>query len=578
MLFLAMLLGGLLEMGGIGLILPFLQAIVQPEKLIQLSGKIGMAEFLAEIEPPALIVGLALVLFAFYFVKNVYLYLLNRYSLFVTFQAEEAMKLRLLGAYLALPYAERLTYNTAQFSRTIIHSTHVVCKGSLNAMLILAMEGILALAAVSVLLLAAPVGGLASGILLLALMAGLYLPLRRKLANGGHEANQQQAKIFLWLNQSFGAVKETILLKREAFFLDRFGHETGRLAQIMARNQSMMQLPRFIAELVVLGAILAYLASSVVVNPQGLEDALPILGVIAAAALRLLPSATRIVTQLNTIRHGSSALTAVSDDIGKLPSRAKIASGGEGDKVTFQFRIQLEGVGFRYPATSDNALSDIEFSITRGEAVALVGPSGSGKTTLADIVLGLLSPSAGRILVDGKDIQGDLNGWQDKLGYVPQHIYLLDDTVFRNVAFALRDEEIDPELVRTALAKVRLLEYFEGLPDGLETRLGEHGSRLSGGQRQRIGIARALYHNPDLLVFDEATSALDSGTERDVIEAIDALRGTMTMIVIAHRMSTVRHCDRIVVLDKGRIELIGTYDELQAASPLFQNLTQQPAA
>jgi ABC-type multidrug transport system fused ATPase/permease subunit len=576
-LFLGMLLGGGLEMGGIGLILPFLQAVIQPEKFVELAAKAGLEESFATWAPATLVITLAAVLFGFYLVKNVFLYALNRHSLLVTFEAEEAMKRRLLGAYLALPYVERLSYNTAQFSRTIIHSTHVVCKGSLNAALTLVMEAILALAAVGILLLATPTGGLLSALLLAALLLGLYLPLRRKLAEGGKDANQQQARIFLWLNQSFGAIKETILLKREAYFLERFGHETRQLARTMARNQSLMQLPRFVAELIVIGAILAFLGNAVMFSPHGLENALPVLGVIAAAALRLLPAATRIVTQLNTIRHGSSALTTVFDDIAKLPRRSGRRHNHQKEAFGFAKELTLADVGFRYPGAIEPALHGIGFSIAHGETLALVGRSGSGKTTLADLILGLLSPSQGRITVDGNDIADHLAAWQDRLGYVPQHIYLLDDTVARNVAFGLHDDEIDLRRVRDALGKVRLLDYVLGLPQGLETKLGEHGSRLSGGQRQRVGIARALYRDPDLLVFDEATSALDSGTEREVIDAIEALRGSTTMVIIAHRMSTVRRCDRIVMLEKGRVSMIGGYEELQEASPLFQSLTQQTA-
>jgi ABC-type multidrug transport system fused ATPase/permease subunit len=222
--------------------------------------------------------------------------------------------------------------------------------------------------------------------------------------------------------------------------------------------------------------------------------------------------------------------------------------------VPFQTEIRLANVNFTYPSAAAPALRDLRLRISKGEAVGFVGPSGSGKSTLVDVVLGLLTPGTGQVLVDNKDIQGNLRAWQDQIGYVPQSIYLTDDTLRRNVAFGLPDREIDEAAVSRAVRAAQLEEFVEGLPKGLDTIVGERGIRLSGGQRQRIGIARALYHDPAVLVLDEATSALDTVTERDVMQAVSALHGNKTVLIVAHRLSTVANCDRLYRLEQGRIE------------------------
>ena len=264
----------------------------------------------------------------------------------------------------------------------------------------------------------------------------------------------------------------------------------------------------------------------------------------------------------------------VHEDLAELRTLGIRETGRNDEVLDFAREIHIDSLGYAYPGQKGNALHDITITIPKNASIGFVGASGAGKTTIVDVLLGLLTPTEGRVLVDGKDIHEGISAWQRKIGYIPQQIYLTDDTIRRNVAFGLPDEEIDDEAVWAALEAAQLRDLVEALPERLDAEVGEHGSRLSGGQRQRIGIARALYRRPEVLVMDEATSALDNQTERHFVEALDRLQGEHTMIVIAHRLSTVRGCDTLYMLDDGRLVAQGTYEELMQSSEAFRRMAQ----
>jgi ABC-type multidrug transport system fused ATPase/permease subunit len=276
---------------------------------------------------------------------------------------------------------------------------------------------------------------------------------------------------------------------------------------------------------------------------------MPTLGLFSVAAFRLMPSVNRVLGAVQSIRFALPAITTLHEEL-SLTAPEPVRKDAT---VVFETQIELAGVSFRYPGATTPALENLSIRIRKGESVGFVGPSGSGKSTLVDVVLGLLTPSVGQVNVDGHDIQDDLRGWQDQIGYVPQSIYLTDDTLRRNVAFGLAPEQINNTAVERAIKAAQLDEFVATLSEGWETVVGERGVRLSGGQRQRIGIARALYHDPAVLVLDEATSALDGDTERGVMRAITALQGQKTILIVAHRLSTVEHCDRLYHLELGQI-------------------------
>jgi ABC-type multidrug transport system fused ATPase/permease subunit len=303
---------------------------------------------------------------------------------------------------------------------------------------------------------------------------------------------------------------------------------------------------------------LASLVSTMVFSGQGLVNVLPVLGLFGAAAFRLIPAVGRTMSMLQTIALNRPVLRDLHRDLALtyIDSEQDIRHPG------FSDLIEVSDLTFQYEAALNPALNHVSLTVKRGEAVGLVGPSGSGKSTLVDVLLGLLDPVSGAILVDGVSAQKRLRWWQDQIGYVPQSIFLTDDTLRRNVAFGLPKDQIDDELVKSAIRSAQLEDFVASLPDGLDTIVGERGVRLSGGQRQRIGIARALYNNPDVLVLDEATSSLDTETEHGVMQAVQALQGEKTVIIVAHRLSTVEYCDRLYRLENARIVDEGTFSEV----------------
>jgi ABC-type multidrug transport system fused ATPase/permease subunit len=283
-----------------------------------------------------------------------------------------------------------------------------------------------------------------------------------------------------------------------------------------------------------------------------------VLGLFGAAAFRLLPAVNRLINNFQIINVSRPQVDEVFKDL-DLPEQSNHENS---DRSVLGNEITVDDISFSYSESLKDAVSGVSVKIGRGEAVGFIGPSGSGKSTLIDILLGLLEPKSGKVLVDGRDIYDDLRSWQDQIGYVPQSIFLTDDTLRRNIAFGLSKEKIDDDAVKSAIRLAQLEEFVASLPEGMETLVGERGVRLSGGQRQRIGIARALYHNPDVLVLDEATSSLDTETEHGVMQAVQALQGDKTVIIVAHRLSTVEYCDRLYRLENAHIVDEGTFSEV----------------
>jgi ABC-type multidrug transport system fused ATPase/permease subunit len=409
-------------------------------------------------------------------------------------------------------------------------------------MVVLAMLGLL--------LWLAPTPALLAMTVLGGLTIGFHLVVRRKVRRYGITQQAEQSQRIKSINQGLGGIKEIKVLGREGYFAQAFaGHERA-FAEVSRYAMVLNQMPRLFMETVAFSALFLGVAGVLLAGGQT-ATLLPTLALFAVAAVRLMPSANRILGSITRISYYRPSIDVVCADAqagpAEVPTRMPTAT------VGFERDITLRSMYYTYPGAKTPSLQGVDLTIPKGASVALMGPSGAGKTTLADIILGLLQPGSGQVLVDGVDVREMTGAWQRHLGYIPQTIYLSDDSIRRNVAFGIPDALIDDKRVWAALALAQLKTYVEALPDGLDAVVGERGVSLSGGQRQRVGIARALYHDPDVLVLDEATSALDADTEREIAQAIDSLAGRKTLIIIAHRQATIEKCSLRFQLHNGKV-------------------------
>ena len=410
-------------------------------------------------------------------------------------------------------------------------------------------QGLVLVCVAALLLTVEPVGAVIVVLVTGAAAGGFHRLTRARIARWGVLRQHHEGLRIQHLQQGLGGAKDVKLLGREADFLERYREHSFESARVGRNQITLVQLPRLWLELLAVVG-LATLVLAMLAQGREMTRIVPALGLFAAAAFRLLPSVNRLLNAAQSLRFGLPAVDLLRDEL-SLPALEAVRE--TANQSAFHSRIQLDRICYTYPNASAPALNDITMTISQGESVGLIGPSGSGKSTVVDVILGLLTPTAGHVAVDGCDIQLGLRAWQDQIGYVPQFIYLTDDTLRRNVAFGLAEDQVDDAAVRRAIAAAQLEEFVASLPQGLETVVGERGVRLSGGQRQRIGVARALYHDPAVLVLDEATSALDTATERGVMDAVTALQGAKTLVIVAHRLSTVERCSRQYRLENGQL-------------------------
>ena len=363
-----------------------------------------------------------------------------------------------------------------------------------------------------------------------------------------------------WLLQAIQGIKELKVTTKEDFFEKKYNEFGTRYVTANRRNSVLNSIPRFLIEAISMSLVFIMVAVLIYMGVD-IQLLIPVLSAVAVAALRLLPSVNRISSALSSISYNEPMLDKLIENLRTVSGKADVNlvmnleddkdGASKGHISRLKEKITFDNISYRYPNTETFILDNANMTIEKGESIGLVGPSGSGKTTSVDILLGLLQPQSGRVLIDGIDICSDMNGWLGQLGYIPQSIFMLDDSIRANVAFG--EEVISDEEVWRALKDAALDDFVKSLPKGLDTQIGERGVRLSGGQRQRIGIARALYHDPDILFFDEATSALDNETEAEIMESVNRLQGRKTLIIIAHRLTTIASCDHIYRVDEGKI-------------------------
>ncbi|HXD96450.1 MAG TPA: ABC transporter ATP-binding protein [Candidatus Acidoferrum sp.] len=516
---------------------------------------------------PSVILAFTVLVMAFYIGRNALLALVTWVQELALSLSVRQLSHRLLAAYLTAPYAFHFRHNSAGLIHRVTDAVHSVFRGVLGSLVNVACEALVVAGIVVILAVTAP------GVTLVAVVVVgglLLLPLmlsRHATARWGAAVARLDSDTLQTLQQSLGGVKEVKLSGRERFFLDQFDAQVAGAARLRSRYIAVGSTLRMGVETVFVCGLLAV---SLLLTLKNGAAALPLLGLYAYAGFRVIPSANRIMMYVTELRYSRAWIHDLRADLAALPVPAPVSGPAGIEPIRFARAVVLERVSYGYEGEGEPVLTDVDLTIARGESIGIVGPSGAGKSTLVDLLLGLLTPTKGRITVDGRDIAGALRSWQRHIGYVAQEPFVLDDTIRRNVAFGVADAQIDDRRVTAALRLAQLADFVAGLPDGLDTMLGERGTRLSGGQRQRVAIARALYDEPDVLVFDEATSALDTPTERELIAALEALRGVKTLVVIAHRLTTVRRCDRLAVLRDGRLAAVGAYDELFARDAAFR--------
>jgi ATP-binding cassette subfamily C protein len=480
----------------------------------------------------------------------------------------------LFRGYLRMPYTFHLQRNSAELMRNVNEAVKDVVDYTLMPALRIAAEALLIIGLGLVLVLTAPLSTALAAALFLPLMALLFRVVQPRIAALGKTAHELNRSAIAVLQQSLHGFRDISILGREEYFADHYERTRTEIARTRYLRTFLGDVPRIALET---GLILfvALLVGGAVALGGAARQSLAVLGMFAYAAVRILPSLSRVVLRVNDLRFGAAAAIDVHHGlvaVESAPQRSPSAEEQEGPPLPMERAIRLDRVTYRYPGTEQDALAEVSVEIARGEMLGVVGPTGGGKSTLMDVILGLLPPASGRVLADDVEINTDLQAWQRSLGVVPQAVYLLDTTLRRNIALGLDDGSIDEERVREAVRLSQLESFVASLPKGLDTPVGERGSRVSGGERQRVAIARALYRRPTILVFDEATSALDLVTEAELLSALEPLRGGRTVIIVAHRLSTVRHCDRILLVDAGRIVDAGSFDDLVERNAAFRRL------
>ncbi len=537
-----------MEMIGIGMIVPIVVFFTNS----QIGSSSSIIEHFVTFDDQInrnylLIIGMTF-LVVFFMLKSTYSILLSRKQTAFIFGVQENISERLFIKYLSQSWPFHLEKNSAKLIRNTIGETDLLTyQGLLPGMLLI--TEVLVLVGLSVVLIILEPLGASLMFFWFGLAGFLFLKITRKrLVEWGVSHKYHEIQRLKHLQQGFGGVKEIKLLGRENELFLKYSVHNKASASSSSKQVTLQQLPRIFLELfAVVG--LAVLVIVMIYQEKSSENIISTLLAFVAVAFRLVPSVNRIIGAFHNMRF----LEPVIDNIGKELKLDYVLNNTKKSKFVFEGGIKLMDVCYSYPGTKSVILDNLSANIRMGDSVGFVGESGVGKSTLIDVILGLLKPDSGEVEANGINIHDNLRGWQDSIGYVGQNIYLTDDTLCRNIAFGVADEGIDFEAVKRALCAAQLDGFVSGLPDGLETQIGERGVKLSGGQRQRIGIARALYHDPPILILDEATSSLDTETESAVMGAVNALQGSKTLIIVSHRLTTLENCSHIYSVRNGKL-------------------------
>lgn len=545
--------GSFLEMLGVSAILPFINAILTPKEVMQ-KWYVNIFTTIFNIQDSnTVVVIIGILIICVYIIKNIYLYLSTILQVVFRSKIEKDLSTKMLKAYMKRDYEYYVNSNTALIMRwvggdvagvyellnnvfrflgemftAILISGYIIYTDAFMAICIIAIAGIC--------------------------FTSITFGLKKKLKYLGEQRRLTIVAREKCAYQSIMGFKEIKVTQATKHFIKSYdeAYENQRLAEV--KNEKIVNLPEKIIESVCVAALIGVICVKIAMGAD-MTNFIPKLGAFAVAAFRLLPSVSRMTRYINGVMFNTVNLNNVYNmlkEIDNFREEDKSVEKENQEKIRFTNSIEIKDLDWVYQGNEKKILSGLSLEINKGESIGLIGQSGAGKSTLADSILGLLKPKKGKIMVDGVDVYSDLQSWSRVIGYVPQSVFLADDTIRNNVAFGIDFEEIKDEDVWNALEQAQLKEFVEQLPEGLDTQVGERGIKFSGGQRQRVAIARALYHDPDIIVLDEATSALDNDTEKAVMEAIDALQGKKTLIIVAHRLTTIKNCTKIFAIENGK--------------------------
>ncbi|EID83947.1 ABC-type bacteriocin/lantibiotic exporter [Treponema sp. JC4] len=555
-LIILMFIGALFEAVGIGALYPLITIISKPEFLSKHQAIAKIVAIFGVTTHRSLIIFSSLSLIAFYIFKNIFMLVQTKLQIRFSMNNQKDYTERLYAYYLSKPYLYHVNTNISILSRNILTGGTQIFSEILIYLLTIITELITIFIIWLMIFAMDPLTALVVAGILGPLVFFILKGFRKIISNQGELRNKNNQKIIKWINQGFGSIKETKVMQTENYFIEEFSKTFDEFSDSSRDFIFIDKIPRVAIELIALGGILVTVIIKMLMGADP-ANIVPSLGVLALAAVRIMPSLNKIISMFNNIKFKMPLFNDMYDDLLAVKNNKDLAERHkiqvEKEAITFENSIEIKGLSFRYPSKEENVLNDVSFSIPKGSFVGIVGPSGAGKTTFVDILLGLLPPTSGSILVDNRDIYENISSWLNNIAYVPQSIYLIDGTIRENIALGIPEKEISEEKLEHVLKMAELYDFVQTLPEKENTNVGDRGAKLSGGQKQRIGIARALYHQPSVLVLDEATSALDNETEKSITDTILKLKGQITIISIAHRLSTLEACDFKIKFENGKV-------------------------
>ncbi len=548
-----MVIGAFLQTAGVGLLVQVVSVVIDPGAVEKSAMVRGFYDFLGCQDFQSFSVTVMALLIVTFAVKNVFLFVQQKLTFAFVYTNQFRTSERMMRNYLRRGYEFYLNADTAVVQRSITSDVNNMY-ALILALLQLLSDGVVSRCVVSYCLMANGLMTMLLAFSLVALMAAIKKVLKPVMHKAGEDNQNYYSSLFKWISQTVQGIKEVKIICKEQYFVDEYRKCGKGYVDAVQRYSLYNNVPKLLIETVCIGVMMGYMIV-LTLTGTSTENMLEVLSTLAAAAFVLLPAVNRINNQINSIAYFEPFFMGVSDNLQEEieDDRVDMSFAAEAEKLPLERSIELRDITYAYPNTEKLIFDHAELEIAIGSAVGIVGTSGAGKSTIVDVLLGLLEVRSGAIYADGVDVKTCYRAFLKNIGYIPQMIFMLDDTIRRNVAFGVHDQDIDEERIWEVLREAQLDEFVKSLPEGLDTGIGERGIRLSGGQRQRIGIARALYYDPEVLILDEATSALDNDTEAAIMDSINRLHGRKTLVIIAHRLQTIEKCDVVYRVEDGKI-------------------------